>query len=207
LFLVYLSLIFSPFSDVPFFLLKKFGTGACKKSKILYNQKRGARMSIKPKTVDNLGLEASIQYAKGKAFLDPRLIEESKWVPQKTETSATKPYVPSEFDQLFSLSKTTKWALFSPPPNYEAQMRAVFSYQLIPSLGPFEKQEADSEKIAAIEDALQKKRDSKKGGQGQQDFEEEEKERKIVADLLSCIHMLDRTLTLINARRSQYQRG
>lgn len=163
-------------------------------------------MSIKPKTIDNLGVESSIRYARDKELLDTRFLEESKWVPQKTEVSSTKPYVPSEFDPLFSLAKTTKWAFFSPPPNYEMQMRALFSYQLIPSLGPFEKQEADSEKVAAIEEALQKKREQGKEGKGNGE-EEEEEERKVVSALLSCIHMLDRTLTLINARRGQYQRG
>ncbi|MDE3045960.1 MAG: DUF5399 family protein [Verrucomicrobiota bacterium] len=164
-------------------------------------------MSVKPRTIDNLGIDSSIRYAKDKQLLDPRLIEESKWIPQKTEISVTRPFVPSEFDQLFSFVRTVQWALFASPPNYEAQARALFSYQLIPSLGTYEKQEADNDKLAAIEDALKKRREQRKKQQDDREEQEEEKERQILAALFQCIEKLDRTLTLINAKRNQYQRG
>jgi hypothetical protein len=163
-------------------------------------------MSVKqPRTIDHLGIESSIRYAKDRQLLDTRLIEESKWVPSKTEVSVTKPYVPSEFDQLFSLGRTVQWAMFSPPSEYEANTRSLFSYQLIPSLGGYEKQEADADKISALEDALHKR--EKRQGQGQKEQEEEERETEILMALLKCIERLDRTLTVINARRNQYQRG
>lgn len=160
-------------------------------------------MTIKSRTIDNLGIESSIRYAKDKSTVDARLIEESKWVPSKTEVSVTKPYAPSEFDQLFSAGKPVQWALFQEPPNFEAHMRSLFSFQMIPSLGSAEKQEADAEKLAALEDAL-KKREKKKDDREQQ---QEEKERQALLALLKCIGALDKTLSMINARRNQYQRG
>ncbi len=159
-------------------------------------------MSVKPRTIDNLGVDSSIRYAKDKELLDTRFIEESKWIPKKTEVSVTKPYIPTEFEQLFSPARTVQWALFDAPPDYGANARALFSYQLIPSLGTYEKQEADEEKLAALEDAIHKR--EKNQDQGSQ---EEEKERQAILALFQCIKKLDKTLSMINSRRNQYQRG
>ena len=150
-------------------------------------------MSIKSRTIDNLGIESSIRYAKDKELLDTRLIDESKWVPNKTEVSVTRPYVPSEFDQLFSLGRTIQWALFDPPPNFEAHTRALFSYQLIPSLGSYEKQEADTDKLAALEPQ----------GLGPQ----EKKEWETLVKFLKTVGSLDKMLGMINGRLNQYHRG
>lgn len=95
-------------------------------------------MSVKPRTIDNLGLESSVRYAKDIEQLDRRFIEESKWIPQKTTVSVAKPYVPSEFDHLFTSIGTTLWAAFLPPPEYYDRVGRFFSYQLIPSLGSYE---------------------------------------------------------------------
>ena len=163
-------------------------------------------MTVKPRTIDNLGIDSSVRYAKDMEILDKRLIEESRLVPQKTTISVAKPYVPSDFELLFASDRTMLWATFLPPPNYFEQGKFVFSYQLIPSLGGYEKQDADLEKIAAMEDALKK---PFSGNKGQQDQEkgEEEKEREMISYLLQTIAKLDKTLILINSRRNQYQRG
>jgi hypothetical protein len=163
-------------------------------------------MSVKPRTIDNLGIEASIRYAKDKELFEARFLEESRIVPQKAEIPVGKPYAPSEFEQLFSIGKTLSWASFLPPPEYFSYAKPLFSFQLIPSLGSYEKQEADADKLAALEDAIDKQRGSKQD-QSDKEKDEEEKERKAIAALLECIHKLDRTLTLINSRRNQYQRG
>jgi hypothetical protein len=161
-------------------------------------------MSVKPRTIDNLGLEPSVRYAKDKEQLDLHLIEDSKWVSRHIEVSATKPYVPSEFDKLFSAKPTIQWALFSSPPATDAQMRALFSYQLIPSLGSSEKQEAETEKLTALKDTLEKeKRQGKDQGKDQQ----EENQRKRLLAFFKCLEKLDKTLLFINSRRNQYQRG
>lgn len=169
-------------------------------------------MSIKPRTIDNLGIESSVRYAKDMELLDTKLLEESRWIPQKTEVAVIKPYALSEFDTFFSLGKTTLWATFSPPPSYQLQSNLLFSYQLIPSLGGYEKQEADGDKLEGLEDVLKKPYARKQKGDNpfQDDSQQkgqEEKERQTLIALLRCISKLDKSLHLINGRRNQYQKG
>jgi hypothetical protein len=164
-------------------------------------------MSIKSRTIDNLGMDASVRYAKDKQLYEPQFIEESKLVPQKTEVSVLKPYIPNEFEQLFSLGKQVPWATFSAPPNYYAQSKPLFSYQLIPSLGSYEKQDANTDKLESLQDALQKPYKKKKEHNEEDEKEEEEEERQTLLALFQCIQKLDKTLSLINSRRNQYQRG
>ena len=165
-------------------------------------------MSIKSRTIDNLGIESSVRYAKDVEQTDRRMIEESKWIPQKTTVSAFKPYAPSEFDHLLSFQETTIWAAFLPPAEYYDRVGRFFSYQLIPSLGSYEKQEADTDKLASLEDALNKPFSRKKqNDQDSSEEKEEERERQILMYLLETITKLDRTLVLINSCRNQFQRG
>ncbi len=166
-------------------------------------------------TIDNLGLPASVRYAKDKKQLDPRLLEESRLVPQKTEISVTKPYLASEFEQQFSVTPKHYFALFQPPPNYFDQGRSLFRHQIIPSLGSVEKQETDTERLthwteAKLPTKKKKKgvlRRKEKGDQGENEKEEEEKECQRLLVLLQRITQLDKDLGLINSRRNQYQRG
>lgn len=166
-------------------------------------------MSIKPRTIDDLGVETSVRYAHDKA-IDLRLIDESKWLPKNLEISVTEPYVPSDFDQMFASDRINQWASFVAPPNYGTQTRTLFSYQLVPSLGTYEKQESDMEKLAALKDVLNKQRQPKKqSGQPffEEDDEKEEEERQTLLTLFKCIEVLDKSLAFINAKRNQYQRG
>jgi hypothetical protein len=164
-------------------------------------------MSVKPRTVDNLGIEASIRYAKDKELFEAKFIEEANLVPQKTETAATLPYVPLEFDPLFSSARQAQWALFTPPPGYASYAAGLFSHQVIPSLGDYEKQEANTDKVNALEDAVRKHKQSQGKGAEDEESEEEETERQVVIALLECVTQLDKNLRLVNARRNQYQRG
>ncbi len=166
-------------------------------------------MSIKSRTIDNLGIETSSRYARDQATLDTKLIEESRFIPQKAETAVLRPYVSSDFEEYLMSGKLVLWASFEPPPEGFMGTKPLFSYQLIPSLGGYEKQEEDTTKLEALEDTINKqfkegKRDQKRD---QQEGREEEKERKVLLGLLQTIEKLDRTLTLINSRRNQYQRG
>ena len=160
-------------------------------------------MTIKPRTIDNLGIDASIRYAKDKELFSPKFIEESSIVSRKSEISVLTPYLPSEFDQMFSSAKTILWALFSPPPDSVALTNSLFSHQLVPSLGTYDKQD-DLEQV--LEDALQRQKDSHQG-QSDKEKQQEEKEKQLIKNLLVCIGKLDKSLTLINSRRNQYQRG
>src|ERR1700722_11811886 len=100
----------------------------------------------KPRTIDNLGIETSSRYAKDKSTLDTKLIEESRFLPQRTEVSVVKPYIATEFEEYLS-PQLTLWASFEPPPEYFVYGKPLFSYQLIPSLGGSEKQEADADRL------------------------------------------------------------
>ena len=163
-------------------------------------------MSVKSKTIDNLGVDASIRYAKDQEAIDVRFIQESQLVPSKTEISVATPYTPSEFDQLYSLEKKISWALFSPPPNYFNAEKSLFSYLLIPSLGDYEKLEADLDKVEGVEDLL-KKPHKKSDRDSSHDEKQDEKDRKTLLALLQCIGKLNKILGVVNARRNQYQRG
>lgn len=162
-------------------------------------------MTVKSRTIDNLGIETSSRYARDKAQLDTKLIEDSRFIPQKTEVSVVKPYLPTEFEEYLMAGTLTLWASFEPPPEHLVYTKPLFSYQLIPSLGGYEKQEADSDKLEALEDTLNKS--FKEGKRDNQQQQEDERERKTLLNLLQVIGKLDRTLGLINSRRNQYQRG
>jgi len=162
-------------------------------------------MTTKPRTIDNLGVDASIRYAKDQELYEASLIEESRLVPQKTEVSVVQPYILSDFEQFYSIGKTASWALFSPPPNFALYDKRLFSYLLIPSLGDYEKLEADSDKLESLENVLQKQEEGKE--ESEEEREKEEKDRQVLVALLQCITKLNKTLTLINSRRNQYQRG
>lgn len=164
-------------------------------------------MTIKPRTIDNLGVDASIRYAKDQELFETSFIEESRLIPKKTEMTIAKPSALSEFDQVYTVGKTISWALFSPPPNFYTYDKGLFSYQLIPSLGNYEKLEADSDKIETLEDVIEKFHDGQEQDQSDQEREKDEKDRQILLALFQCIDKLNKTLTLINARRNQYQRG
>ncbi len=160
-------------------------------------------MTSKSRTIDNLGLDASIRYAKDKELFAPSFIEDSKFISRKTEIPVARPYVASEFDQKFSSAKTVMWASFSPPPESLAHDNTLFSYQLIPSLGTYE-QTDDTEQL--LEDALQKRKEEDQE-QSDKEKQQDQKEKQLIADLLARIRDIDKSLNLINSRRNQYQRG
>jgi hypothetical protein len=105
------------------------------------------------------------------------MIEESKWVPQKTTVTVSRPYVPTEFEHLFSAPQSKIWAAFLPPPEYYERVGRYFSYQLIPSLGSYEKQETDTDKIASLEDVLKKPHSRKREGGEQGGSDERDRKR------------------------------
>ena len=163
-------------------------------------------MTIKPRTIDNLGIETSSRYAKDQAQLDAKIVEESRFIPQKAEISVVRPYLPTEFEEYLLPNKLVIWASFAPPPEFFSYSGSLFSYQLIPSLGDSEKQEEDTEKLEALESAIDKQFEGGKQDQHEQN-PEEERERKTLLGLLKVIGQLDRTLSHINSCRNQYQKG
>ncbi|HLB52675.1 MAG TPA: DUF5399 family protein [Chlamydiales bacterium] len=165
-------------------------------------------MTAKPRTIDNLGVEASIRYAKDQQLFESRYIEESRLIPQKTEIVSITPAAVTEFDKRYSVGveKRVSWALFPSLPQDLVPGRALFSYQLIPSLGSFEKSESDTDKLETIEDLLKKPKKRKKA-LSDREKEEEEGEIQCLMTLFKTLNALDKMLQLINGRRNQYQKG
>jgi hypothetical protein len=167
------------------------------------------------RTIDNLGVDVSIRYAKDQQLLDAHLFQEDALVSRKTETIAYKPYLASDFDQRFFFASrtTSRLAFFQPPPNYFQGSSDLFSYQLIPSLGDDEQQEADLEKLTLWKEKRDKKDKRNRHPAAPHIIEEEiedpndERQRETLVALLECISRLNRDLELAISCRNQYQRG
>jgi hypothetical protein len=167
-------------------------------------------MSTKARTIDNLGVDISIQYARNMEQLDKKLLEESRAVPlQNYEVMATTPYIFSEWDELFNTRRRNQtWAQFFAPPSYASHRRNIFSFQLIPSMGTPEKHEAEMERLKHFHFGSKKKKRKKISDEmDEKEEKEEEKERDILLKLLEQIAFLDKQIHFVNARRGQYQKG
>ena len=165
-----------------------------------------------PRTIDNLGIDASSRYASDQKEIDLKILKEARGIPKQAEVDVTSPSYASEFDLLFDTAKkNTPWARFSRPQNYNDQRKRLFTYQIIPSLGPQEKTENQEKKILAqLKEKANKQNDERKdkNTQDRSDWEDEqEKEQKILAQLLKNLLILDKCMSDIIARRMQYQKG
>ncbi len=166
-----------------------------------------------PRTIDNLGVDASTRYAEDKRSLDQTLIKESQAIPAQTEIEVTAPSFSSEVEALLHIQRThVVWAFFAPPPYYFEQRKRLFTYQLIPSMGSEDKKESQALKILAklksmAEDREKEGKNKRQLYEKEREIEEEEKEKKILTSLLNSIALFDKLIIEINSRRSQYQKG
>ncbi|MEI8328550.1 MAG: DUF5399 family protein [Chlamydiia bacterium] len=170
------------------------------------------------RTIDNLGLDVSTRYAQDQVFLDDKIIKDASAIVPQTQIDVTQPAYPSEFEALFGLSKKNlSWAEFTPPARFNEQKKRLFTHQLIPSLGSSDKKENQSQKIVAKVQAHLHKRlapknqdeDQNRRNQlhNEQEDKELEKEKKTLIKLFDCIVYLDKNISFINSRRTQYQKG
>lgn len=160
-------------------------------------------MSTKPRTIDNLGVDISIQYAKNMEYLDTKIIEESKTIPFQTEVFVTS-YVPSEWEELFGVRKRhLPWGNFFSPPSFRSHRRNLFSFQLIPSIGTPERHIKEIEKLKDF--AFEEKRKIKKVNDKEEQEEKDERDR--ILKLIEQILFLDKQILFVNSRRTQYQKG
>ena len=162
-------------------------------------------MTSKARTVDHLGLDVSVRYAKDKELEESHLLEGAKMISSRAEVSVTSPYFSSEFEELFGLKSTHRsFAQFFAPKDYASHARPLFTYQLSPSLGSLEKQQAEIEKIEAYHRDEEKKKKKKKTTDEE---EKEEKEKSILLHLLKSLMNLEKDLIFIKSKRSQYHKG
>ncbi len=156
-------------------------------------------MSIKSRTIDNLGIEASNQYAKNQQALkdiDVNLLQESPYFRPSIESGLT-PYIPAggeESFSIFTIGRATVWAAFSAPANYGATAYRLFTYSFIPSLGGSERLQAIGDKLESLEKTISPDRVP-------------QHEYKTLRSFIQ--HLIDssRTFDLIKSRCNQYQRG
>ncbi len=165
-----------------------------------------------PRTIDNLGIDASARYAADQKKIDPKAIKEGSGIPAQMIIDVSSPAYPSEMERLIQLSPTQNvWANFFMPTAFLEQRGRIFTFLIIPSLGSDEKRESQALKISAKLKALSDKTEGtapqKKSWPEQKEIEDREKEKKTLITLLDTINSLDKSLIEINARRTQYQKG
>jgi hypothetical protein len=169
-----------------------------------------------PRTVDNLGLDVSTRYAEDQKTLDPSLVKGAREIPSQVEIDVSTPYFPAELIELLGLQPAgISWASFSAPAQYNEQRKRLFTFQMIPSMGSEDKQEAQAQKILTRVQTHPVRKEEKEGApvdkrqeyEARRLVEEEGKEKKVLTELLTIIHKFDKFLMEINAKRNQYQKG
>lgn len=154
------------------------------------------------RTIDNLGLDTSTNYAQGREDYDESFIKDSPTIPSQTRIDVTNPFRPSEFELLFGLSKKgILWSVPSPPPHFYASRRHLFVDQLVPSLGPPEVQDAQIERLDAVGN------EEIEHCSNPTEADEIGKEKTAISSLLDTVRDFNGDLIEINARRIQYQKG
>ncbi len=148
-------------------------------------------MDAHPVTIDNLGIDASRTYAKNQELLDKNLRADSLSISKKTEISVISPYLAEGEDRQFAVGVAQGWVVFSLPKNYGIDVARLFTYQLAPSLGSQEEEEAIIESLSLLE--------------GLNPLEEVERKK-----ILSCLKMLKELRKLMEqiiGRCNQFHRG
>ncbi|MCP5505275.1 MAG: DUF5399 family protein [Chlamydiales bacterium] len=171
---------------------------------------------VEPKTIDNLGLDTSVRWAKDQQYFDSSLIKESSLVSRQTTIDVTSPAFSSKFDALFQINQRfIPWALLGAPQGYNLQKMRLFTYQAIPSLGSEEFLHVQmlkiKDRVKAQKESRAKRREAGQGSEyaweDEREEEEELRQSKTLIALLEYLQILDKLMTEINARRSQYQKG
>jgi len=156
-----------------------------------------ANPSNTPRTIDNIGLDASIRYAQDISTYDAGLIQDSS-IGRQTEVTVIIPYKRSELDELLgSVREVRTIAIFTVPPN--ATIRGdLFTYAAAPRVDP-DKQEQAKEKTAALLKSHKRH------------LESEEKEIKAqcssINSGLDTLGGIDRNLSLATGKRNEFQKG
>ena len=87
-------------------------------------------------TIDNLGSEVSVEWAKYQEHFDAKYVTEVPLVSKKTEQAIVDIIAPSQLELLFDVRKNSPWALFLPFKGYLYHLKKLFQRKLIPYLDP-----------------------------------------------------------------------
>lgn len=156
-----------------------------------------------PHTIDNLGLGASVRWARDQKYFDSSIVKESPFVSSQTSVEPSVPCFSDTLELLLPIRpQHSPWACFSPPNGYFERQFRLFDHQVISSLGPHSAQQACIEKIQEREG---------KGDRDLQQREEEEEEEEesdhVLVQLLRYLQEVNEWLALIDAKRKQYTKG
>jgi hypothetical protein len=147
-------------------------------------------------TIDKLDIGIYIQYARRTQLIEQinrqYHFEEAASIPPHIQLVDIYPKL-SEMEMLFGVgSVQTPWAHFFPPPQYRFQRRSPFGFfRVAPSLGSFDKEEEDHQKLNQTECTT----------------EEEEQEKKTLKLCFEQIEKINGWLSFIVGRVGQFLQG
>lgn len=154
------------------------------------------------RTIDNLGLDVSTQYAESRADYDESLLAQSRAIQSQATVDVTLPFMPSEFESLFGLGQRGAfWPQVFPPRNYDKSRRNLFSQDIAPSLGSAATRHNQMHRLEGL---------GKREAGMRQDAQEVEaihRETQTLVKLFENLGIASEYLLEINARRNQYKKG
>ncbi|MCH9631250.1 MAG: hypothetical protein S4CHLAM37_12720 [Chlamydiia bacterium] len=143
-------------------------------------------------TIDNIPLEASVQWAESQESLETKYISDSPYVSTHTEVTVVEPKQQS-LDELFEThKKAPTWAYFYAPEGFSAQSNRFFSNTVIPNTHT-------EELLDRLEDMVEDIKKAQKKAQEEQ-YETLKGFFKVAADL-------DKMLTEARSRVLQFRKG
>jgi hypothetical protein len=164
-----------------------------------------------PRTIDNLGADASNRYASDQQYYDQKIIKESQSVTAQSQIEVTLPSFMSEWEGLFELRRRNlPWADFQAPARYAEQKRRLFTDHILPALSSEEMIDTQIERVKSrAKKDKERNKEKRLAERWEEEIEEkdEEKEKNTLLLLLNCINLLDKALIEANSRRNQYQKG
>lgn len=147
-------------------------------------------------TIDQLDIGIYVQYARRTQMVEQinqqYHLEEAASIPAHLQVVDIYPKL-SELDLLLGVVPvTTPWAYFFPPPRFRFQRRSAFGFfRVAPSLGSFEEEDQDEEKLEKIEC----------------ETEEEQAEKKALGACFAQIEKINNWLSFIVGRVGQFLQG
>lgn len=147
-------------------------------------------------TIDKLDIGIYIQYARRTQLIEQinrqYRLEEAASIPPQLQLVDLYPKL-SELELLLGVVPVqAPWAYFFPPPRFKFQRRSPFGFfRVAPSLGSFDKEDEDEEKLD--ETACE--------------TEEEEKEKKAIKACFAQIDKINNWLSFIVGRVGQFLQG
>lgn len=168
----------------------------------------GEPVNTGPKTIDNLGPEVSIDYAKRQEDNSAGFLQDTAFVSTQSSMSVTDPSYVDQLATLFGTQAGSKWALVEAP--QDRGSLSLFTSGCIPSLGSYEQREVVMDNIKSLVEEAEGKLEA---GKSSLPFEEQTSLRKTITDgksLLGAYEMindLDRTKDAITASLNQYHKA